>query len=275
MPRQLGFWPLTWRVIGPHSVIYQLFTYQNFPSHHSFSLSLCSWHFLPPCLCSRPLFCQVCPPNSACWNCCFKIFFQFSTPMRPFHIHLIWQSSAAQAISYLITEDLAKTYENSPYKPADMQASHLLNSLLIQRLKIPSKCNLSLSHMNLPMWVIFPLSSLQILHWFIACFCALLTTTTPLHRSPPMHTVIIKHAWFLITELNWIIYKVWIPVCELTKQSLFYKNCIACKIREIYYFILYKGQTHLSGNVWLPHCFLCYNCPWTFISFELFMTAMS
>ena len=80
----------------------------------------------------------------------FKIFFQFSTPMRPFHIHLIWQSSAAQAISYLITEDLAKTYENSPYKPADMQASHLLNSLLIQRLKIPYKCNLFPSYMNLP-----------------------------------------------------------------------------------------------------------------------------
>ena len=220
MPRQLGFWPLTWRVIGPHSVIYQLFTYQNFPSHHSFSLSLCSWHFLPPCLCSRPLFCQVCPPNSACWNCCFKIFFQFSTPMRPFHIHLIWQSSAAQAISYLITEDLAKTYENSPYKPADMQASHLLNSLLIQRLKIPSKCNLSLSHMNLPMWVIFPLSSLQILHWFIACFCALLTTTTPLHRSPPMHTVIIisftisglKHPF---PQLPTVLANWWLPVESL------------------------------------------------------------
>ena len=38
----VGFLTSNMKVIGPHSVIYQLFTYQNFPSHHSFSLSLCS-----------------------------------------------------------------------------------------------------------------------------------------------------------------------------------------------------------------------------------------
>lgn len=109
VPKTVGFLTSNMKGNGPTPYYTSLSdlhptTYQTFPSYHSFSQSLCSWHFSPPCLCSHPLFCQTCPPNSACWNCrvsrSFKIFSNFSTPMRPFHIHLIWQSSATQVISY-------------------------------------------------------------------------------------------------------------------------------------------------------------------------------
>lgn len=50
------------------------------------------------------------------------------------------------------------------------------------------------------------------------------------------------------------------------KQALFYKNCIACKIGEIYYFILYRDkhtflvmfgyQTVFFAIIALRHLFL-------------------
>lgn len=160
VPRQLGFWPLTWRVTGP---------LRNIPAFHLPELPLpsliLSKLMLLTFLTSLPLFMPSILPGLSSQLCLLKLWFQnlsrsFSNSLPPWG-HFISISFGShlplKLLAILITEDLAKTYGNSPYKPADMQASPLLNSLLIQRLKIPSKCSISPSYMNLPKrWWYFP-----------------------------------------------------------------------------------------------------------------------